>query len=86
MQNLIRSVFKTMNTVEEGVWLLDIFRPMSTREVSVSQTHTQTHKVNLSWTHLPKTPDFFSLYVQYEQKKNISSKTVILLHTVNIVV
>ncbi|KAF1380471.1 hypothetical protein PFLUV_G00164080 [Perca fluviatilis] len=32
MQNLINSVFKTVNTVEEGVRLLDIFRPMSTRE------------------------------------------------------
>ncbi|XP_044040597.1 dynein axonemal heavy chain 2-like isoform X2 [Siniperca chuatsi] len=32
MQNLISSVFKTVNTVEEGVRLLDIFRPMSTRE------------------------------------------------------
>lgn len=42
MQNLIHSVFKTVNTVEEGVRLLDDFRPMSTREVSVSQAQTQT--------------------------------------------
>lgn len=39
MQNLISSVFKTVTTVEEGVRLLDIFRPLSTREVSVSQTY-----------------------------------------------
>ncbi|KAM9717113.1 dynein axonemal heavy chain 2 [Menidia menidia] len=32
VQNLIGSVFKTVNTVQEGVWLLDVFRPMSTRE------------------------------------------------------
>ncbi|XP_070711337.1 dynein axonemal heavy chain 2 [Pempheris klunzingeri] len=32
MQNLISSLFKTVNTVEEGARLLDIFRPMSTRE------------------------------------------------------
>ncbi|KAM7377518.1 hypothetical protein PAMA_014021 [Pampus argenteus] len=32
MQILVNSVFKTVNTVEEGVWLLDIFRPMSTRK------------------------------------------------------
>ncbi|XP_028992315.1 dynein axonemal heavy chain 2 isoform X2 [Betta splendens] len=32
MQNLISSVFKTVTTVEEGVRLLDIFRPLSTRE------------------------------------------------------
>ncbi|KAK2862755.1 hypothetical protein Q5P01_002288 [Channa striata] len=32
MQNLINSVFKTVNTVEEGVRLLDTFRPMATRE------------------------------------------------------
>lgn len=36
MHNLIDSVFKRVNTVEEGVRLLDSFRPMFTREVSVS--------------------------------------------------
>ncbi len=40
MQNLINSIFKTVNTVEEEVRLLDIFRPMSTREVSLTNTHT----------------------------------------------
>lgn len=33
MQNLIDSVFKTVNTVEEGVRLLHIFIPLSTRKV-----------------------------------------------------
>ncbi|XP_071333968.1 dynein axonemal heavy chain 2 [Trachinotus anak] len=32
MQNQINSVFKTVKTVEEGMRLLDIFRPMSSRE------------------------------------------------------
>ncbi|XP_078020536.1 dynein axonemal heavy chain 2 [Epinephelus lanceolatus] len=32
MQNLIRSVFKTVRTVQEGFRLLHIFMPMSTRE------------------------------------------------------
>ncbi|KAM3857822.1 dynein axonemal heavy chain 2 [Diretmus argenteus] len=32
LQNLISSAFETVNTVEEGVWLLDIFEPMSARE------------------------------------------------------
>lgn len=36
MQNLMSSVFKTVNTVEEGVRLLDIFRSTSTREVPLS--------------------------------------------------
>ncbi|XP_041842513.1 dynein heavy chain 2, axonemal [Melanotaenia boesemani] len=31
-QNLINSIFKTVTSVQEGVWLLDIFHPMSTRE------------------------------------------------------
>ncbi|XP_029381754.1 dynein heavy chain 2, axonemal [Echeneis naucrates] len=33
MQNLINSVFKTVKTVDEGVRLVDIFRPMFIREV-----------------------------------------------------
>nr|XP_020476144.1 LOW QUALITY PROTEIN: dynein heavy chain 2, axonemal [Monopterus albus] len=32
VQKLISSTFKTVNTVEEGVWLLDSFRRMSTRK------------------------------------------------------
>ncbi|XP_071375886.1 dynein axonemal heavy chain 2, partial [Centroberyx affinis] len=32
IQNLISSAFATANTVKEGVWLLDIFQPMSARE------------------------------------------------------
>ncbi|XP_030578556.1 dynein heavy chain 2, axonemal [Archocentrus centrarchus] len=32
MQALIRSVFKTVNTAEEGIRLLDIFRPLFTHE------------------------------------------------------
>ncbi|XP_042256267.1 dynein axonemal heavy chain 2 [Thunnus maccoyii] len=45
MQNLINSVFKTVNTVEEGVRLLDIFRPMSTREAIKGTTEEQVEKV-----------------------------------------
>lgn len=44
MQNLINSVFKMVKTVEEGVRLLDVFRPMSTQEVS----HTHKHALNTS--------------------------------------
>lgn len=36
MQNLISSLFKTVYSVEEGVRLLDIFRPLSPREVFLS--------------------------------------------------
>ncbi|KAG7496340.1 dynein heavy chain 2, axonemal [Solea senegalensis] len=42
MQNLINSVFKTVKTVEEGVRLLDIFRPMSTQESSQSRVFKST--------------------------------------------
>lgn len=33
MKNLTESVFKTVNTAEEGLRLLDIFRHLSTRKV-----------------------------------------------------
>ncbi|XP_070785989.1 dynein axonemal heavy chain 2 [Enoplosus armatus] len=45
MQNLISSVFKTVNTVEEGVRLLDIFRPMSTREAIKRTTEEKVEEV-----------------------------------------
>ncbi|XP_040887758.1 dynein heavy chain 2, axonemal [Toxotes jaculatrix] len=45
LQNLINSVFKTVNTVEEGVWLLDIFRPMSTREAIKRTTEEKVEEV-----------------------------------------
>ncbi|XP_075307002.1 dynein axonemal heavy chain 2 [Odontesthes bonariensis] len=32
IQNLIISVFDTVNTVQEGIWLLHVFQPMSSRE------------------------------------------------------
>ncbi|XP_060896803.1 dynein axonemal heavy chain 2-like [Labrus mixtus] len=45
MQNLISSIFKTVNTVEEGVRLLDIFRPMSTREAIRRTTEEKVEEV-----------------------------------------
>uniref|UniRef100_A0A8P4KIS1 Dynein axonemal heavy chain 2 n=1 Tax=Dicentrarchus labrax TaxID=13489 RepID=A0A8P4KIS1_DICLA len=45
MQNLISSVFKTVNTVEEGVRLLDVFRPMSTREAIKRTTEEKMEEV-----------------------------------------
>ncbi|XP_070849918.1 dynein axonemal heavy chain 2 [Chaetodon trifascialis] len=45
MQNLIISVFKTVHTVEEGVRLLDIFRPMSTREAIKIVTDERVEEV-----------------------------------------
>ncbi|XP_062240587.1 dynein axonemal heavy chain 2 [Platichthys flesus] len=45
MRNLINSVFKTVNTIEEGVRLLDIFRPMSTREAIKSTTDEKVEEV-----------------------------------------
>uniref|UniRef100_A0A3Q1IX48 Dynein axonemal heavy chain 2 n=1 Tax=Anabas testudineus TaxID=64144 RepID=A0A3Q1IX48_ANATE len=45
MQNLIHSVFKTVNTVEEGVRLLDDFRPMSTREAIKRTTEKKMDEV-----------------------------------------
>ena len=50
MRNLINAVFKTVYTIEEGVRLLDIFRPMATREVSFRNTHTHTHTMHYSST------------------------------------
>ncbi|KAK1890151.1 Dynein heavy chain 2 axonemal, partial [Dissostichus eleginoides] len=44
-QNLIKSVFKTVTTVEEGVRLLDIFRPMSTREAIKRTTEEKMEQV-----------------------------------------
>ena len=44
MQNLISSAFDTVNTVEEGVQLLEVFQHLSAREVT--HTHTHTHTVN----------------------------------------
>ncbi|XP_074478915.1 dynein axonemal heavy chain 2 [Sebastes fasciatus] len=44
-QNLINSVFKTVNTVEEGVRLLDIFRPISTREAIRRTTSVKGEEV-----------------------------------------
>ncbi|XP_039997326.1 dynein heavy chain 2, axonemal [Xiphias gladius] len=45
MQNLISSMFKTVNTVEEGVRLLDVFKPMSTREAIKSTTDEKVEEV-----------------------------------------
>ncbi|XP_029311197.1 LOW QUALITY PROTEIN: dynein heavy chain 2, axonemal [Cottoperca gobio] len=45
MQNLISSLFKTVNTAEEGVRLLDIFRPMSTREAIKRTTEEKMEEV-----------------------------------------
>ncbi|XP_035806180.2 dynein axonemal heavy chain 2 [Amphiprion ocellaris] len=45
MQDLISSVFKTVNKVEEGVLLLDIFRPVSTREVIRRTTEEKADEV-----------------------------------------
>lgn len=39
MQNLISSAFETVNSVEEGVQLLDVFQHLSAREVFL--LHTQ---------------------------------------------
>lgn len=49
VQNLISSVFKTVYTVEEGVRLLDIFRPISTREVSLTNTHTHSNSIYVTY-------------------------------------
>lgn len=35
MQNLICTIFRTVHSVEEGVRLLDIFRPLTPREVDL---------------------------------------------------
>ncbi|KAM9425745.1 dynein axonemal heavy chain 2 [Pholidichthys leucotaenia] len=45
VQNLIDSVFKTVKTVEEGVRLLDIFRPLSTREAIKRAVEEKTEEV-----------------------------------------
>ncbi|KAM7366101.1 hypothetical protein PAMP_015569 [Pampus punctatissimus] len=45
MQVLVNSVFKTVNTVEEGVRLLDIFRPMSTRKAIKRTTEEKVEEV-----------------------------------------
>ncbi|XP_042367999.1 dynein axonemal heavy chain 2 [Plectropomus leopardus] len=45
MQNLINSVFKTIYTVEEGLRLLDIFRPVSTREAIKRTTEEKVEEV-----------------------------------------
>uniref|UniRef100_A0A3P8VN13 Dynein axonemal heavy chain 2 n=1 Tax=Cynoglossus semilaevis TaxID=244447 RepID=A0A3P8VN13_CYNSE len=45
MQNLINSVFKMVKTVEEGVRLLDVFRPMSTQEVFKSTTEEKAEEI-----------------------------------------
>ncbi|XP_027143976.1 dynein heavy chain 2, axonemal isoform X2 [Larimichthys crocea] len=45
VQNLISSVFKTVYTVEEGVRLLDIFRPISTREAVKLTTDEKVEEV-----------------------------------------
>lgn len=39
MQNLICTIFRTVHSVEEGVRLLDIFRPLTPREVILSHQH-----------------------------------------------
>ncbi|XP_055012614.1 dynein axonemal heavy chain 2 [Boleophthalmus pectinirostris] len=47
-QNLINSVFKTVNTVAEGVRLLDIFRPMSSREAikhTIEEKYEQVYNI-----------------------------------------
>lgn len=38
MQNLITSTFETVNSVEEGVQLLDVFQHLSGREVFLTHT------------------------------------------------
>lgn len=38
MQNLITSTFETVNCVEEGVQLLDMFQHLSGREVFLTHT------------------------------------------------
>ncbi|XP_028285542.1 dynein heavy chain 2, axonemal [Parambassis ranga] len=45
MQNVINSVFKPVNTFEEGVRLLDIFRPMSAREAIKRFTDEKAEEV-----------------------------------------
>ncbi|XP_062301425.1 dynein axonemal heavy chain 2 [Scomber scombrus] len=45
MQNLINSLFKTVNTMEEGLRLLDIFRPMSTRKAIKRTTEEKVEEV-----------------------------------------
>ncbi|KAJ0006370.1 hypothetical protein NQD34_013643, partial [Periophthalmus magnuspinnatus] len=44
-QNLISSVFKTVNTVEGGVRMLDIFRPISSREAIKRTTEEKYEQV-----------------------------------------
>ncbi|XP_054461370.1 dynein axonemal heavy chain 2-like [Anoplopoma fimbria] len=46
MQNLIFSVFKTVYTVQEGVRLLFIFRPISSREAIRRTTEEKVEEVN----------------------------------------
>uniref|UniRef100_A0A671XQT1 Dynein axonemal heavy chain 2 n=1 Tax=Sparus aurata TaxID=8175 RepID=A0A671XQT1_SPAAU len=47
MQNLINSVFKAEgNLVHRGVHIVNIFRPMMAREVSLLHTHTHTHALD----------------------------------------
>lgn len=36
MQRLIKVAFETVNTVQDGVWLLDVFRPLCTRKVCLT--------------------------------------------------
>ncbi|XP_075968107.1 dynein axonemal heavy chain 2 [Anarhichas minor] len=45
MLNLINSVFKTVYTVEEGVWLLYIFRPICSREAIKRTTEEKVEEV-----------------------------------------
>lgn len=39
MQTLITSIFSSVYSVEEGVRLLDIFEPLSAREVTETPSH-----------------------------------------------
>lgn len=43
MQNLITSTFETVNCVEEGVQLLDVFQHLSGREVFLTHTQPSIH-------------------------------------------
>lgn len=43
MQNLISSVFSSVHSVEEGVRLLDIFKPVFAREVPLTRPPTCFH-------------------------------------------
>uniref|UniRef100_A0A667XC84 Dynein axonemal heavy chain 2 n=1 Tax=Myripristis murdjan TaxID=586833 RepID=A0A667XC84_9TELE len=54
MQNLISSAFSTVNTVEERVWLLDFFTPMSAREAIKRTTDRMTMEVYINFNNIIK--------------------------------